>query len=707
MSARVDVDVSSSPAVRPGADHVVAPNPTGADTRNRPLDGLRGLGTVFVLVGHLGILSGWWPSLAGVLAVSMFFTLSGYLIATGLLRGIERDGTVRFGRFYARRIRRLLPAATVSIALISTVWWITGRPLPTIDIVSSLTYWHNWALVAKKQGYDTIFNAGSPVQHFWSLAIEEQFYIVLPALLLGLIWIGRRRLTVATWVLGAATVVSFCLGAVYDANRSRVYYGTDVRAAEFLSGVLLAIWLSSPERRAGLADRLGSRAGTAVVTAVWLVQLVLWWRVGFYSGHLFPLLVFVNAVCSVVLITTFVTTRRRSAPRHVLSWRPVSELGRMSYSVYLLHWPIYLLLDRPGPVGWKEALLKLFVAVAAGVAMFLLVEDAVQRSRRWRTTPRLYAGLVIASAVAVAGVLAPGAGRNRPFVDTEAIEQSQDDFLDDVTVPASPTTAAPEPSASTSPGASVAPTTAPAVAPTAAPPGADSLPIDVQRVLLVGDSNGFTSSIWLDKHPEALPWQFKFWSGTNCGTTSGASRVWNMGKIETDVCPNWLADLNSAVQAYRPDVVLVVSMGLDLQQHDLGDGVWRSLGDPLHDAFIAEHQRAFVDIVAGTGARVGWFVQVPFHVVERETGDFDDGDGWFINRPESIERMNVLLEDLAANDPRVVLVPFDEFANSWPDGPLDEDFRPDGAHLDGSREDVAAWMIAQVDDVAAGRLATR
>ncbi len=664
-----------------------------ATVRNQPLDGLRGLGTIFVLIGHLGIVSQWWPSLAGVLAVSMFFTLSGYLITTGLLRSLEREGRVRFGRFYARRVRRLLPAATVSVAFVSVAWWITGRPLPMVDVVSSLTYWRNWQLVAEGQGYGAIFNEASPLQHFWSLSIEEQFYILLPASLVGLMWLGAGRTRLALAAFSGAMVACFWLGGVFDTvDRSRAYYGTDSRAAEFLAGVVLAIVLAEPHARRRVHHWLTTRAGVIAVNNLWLVQVVLWWRVGFYADRLFPLLVVVNAVCSVVLISAFVTTDQVSVARWVLSWKPISELGRMSYSVYLLHWPIYLLLDDPGPATWSEAAWKLAIALAAGVALFVVVEDAVQRSARWRTPRRLSLGLAAASVVAVAAIVAPGAGRNAPLVDVAAIERSRDSFFADLGIGPSP---AVTPTPDALEGGSA----------TAVVAGADTVPIGVERVLLVGDSNGFTSSIWLDRHPEELPWQFKFWSGTNCGTTSGAGRVWNMGKVETDVCPTWLDELRAAVVAYDPDVVLVVSMGLDLQQHDLGDGVWRSLGDPLYDAWLAGKQQDFVDLLAATGARVGWFVQVPYQVPDRETGKVRDGDGWYINRLESIDRMNELLVDLARRDPRVVLVPFDQYAASWPGGPLDTDFRPDGAHLDGSRADVAAWIMSQVELVASGELA--
>jgi hypothetical protein len=231
---------------------------------------------------------------------------------------------------------------------------------------------------------------------------------------------------------------------------------------------------------------------------------------------------------------------------------------------------------------------------------------------------------------------------------------------------------------------------------------------DVERVMVVGDSNAFTSTLWMRDNRDELPWDWRLWAGTGCGTTSGTSRIWTLdGVIEPDdparACPTWVADLGDAVAAYDPDVVLVVSTGADLAAHDLGDGVWRGLGDPLYDALLGEHQERFLDLLTSTGAVVGWMDSAGYRVVDPTTGEVGTGDQFLINDDASSARLNAMLHDLArrrATDMQVV--PFTEWADSWPAGRFDTDWRPDGAHIDGTLAETAEWMVAQVEAVARG-----
>jgi peptidoglycan/LPS O-acetylase OafA/YrhL len=646
-----------------------APLPTAH--RNAPLDGLRGLGTIFVLVGHLGIISRWWPYLAGVLAVSMFFTLSGYLIAGGLLRQIERQGSVGWGRFYAGRARRLLPAATAAVAIVAALWWATGRELPVVTVVSSLTYWRNWELVAAAGSYADVFDEVSPLQHFWSLAIEEQFYLVMPALLVGLLALFARRRGVTAVAVGALALASFLVGAWLDSSdRSRAYYGTDARAGEFLLGVLLALLLAEPGARDRIHRWCAARVAPVFVGVLSVISVVLWWRVGFFTDRLFAYLIPLNAVVTAVQIAYFVSPRPRGFAPWLFSKRPLAELGRRSYSVYLLHWPIYILFDRAGPAQVSDSIVKIAAALIGGFGLFALVEDPVYRRTRWRSANRLAAGLVTVSVVALGSATIAASNAPTRFVDVDAIEAGREEFFDDlppkVTVPDT---------------------------------GSPDVTRTVQRVLLVGDSNGWTSSFWLKDHPEELPWVFRFWSGTGCGTT-GDTLTRARNEPVGVLCPGWLEQLGRAVEAYEPDVVLVVSLAGDLAEHDLGDGVWRSVGDAAYDDFLAGRLRSFVDLVASTGAAVGWFDYPDNAVVDRATGRLGEGPEWGLNDPAKVARVNDMLAEVAADDERVVLVPFRSWAESWPAGQLDRTYRPDGAHLDGNREDVGRWIMARVDDVA-------
>jgi peptidoglycan/LPS O-acetylase OafA/YrhL len=686
-----------------------ASNPmVSSPARIAPMDGLRGWGTCFVLVGHMG-LSRFWPHLAGVLAVSMFFTLSGFLIGTALLRQLHGDG-IRWGRFYAGRARRLLPAATVTVAGVSIVWRATDRPLAVGDVVSSLLYVRNWHLLGEGSDYGAVFNDASPLTHYWSLSIEEQFYVLLPALLAVLVWAGRRSLRLVVPALVVLSTAAFVWSAVRDHSdgRTAAYYDTGSRAGEFLVGVLLAAVLAAPRAR-DTADRVAARRWTpAAITAAVLVSLVAWQRVGFDTPALFSGLTAANAVMVALMLAFFTAPSARGLGVRFLSIAPLAALGRRSYSVYLVHWPIYVYVDRPGPATLQDSLIKVVLALAIGVALYELVEEPIYRGRRLIGARHLWSGLATASVVAVA--LTATAVQQAPLVDVDEINTSTEDFFDDLPS-LDPTTTTIGPPDTTSPDTTSPDTTSPdTTSPdTTSPDTTSSVPVrEVERVMVVGDSNAFTSTLWMRDNRDQLPWDWRLWAGTGCGTTSGTSRIWTLdGVIEPDdparACPTWVADLGEAVAAYDPDVVLVVSTGADLAAHDLGDGVWRGLGDPLYDELLREHQERFLDLLTATGAVVGWMDSAGYRIVDPTTGEVGTGDQFLINDDASSERLNEMLHDLAARRrDEMQIVPFTAWADSWPDGRFDTQWRPDGAHIDGTRVETADWMVAQVEAVARG-----
>lgn len=686
--------------------------------RIAPMDGLRGWGTCFVLVGHMG-LSRFWPHLAGVLAVSMFFTLSGFLIGTALVRQLNGHG-IRWRHFYAGRARRLLPAATVTVAGVAVVWRVTGRSLPTGDVVSSLLYVRNWHLLGQGSDYGAVFNDASPLTHYWSLSIEEQFYVLLPALLAVLVWLGRRSLRLVVPALVVLSTAAFVWSAVRDHTdgRTAAYYDTGSRAGEFLVGVLLAALLASPGTRAA-ADRLAARRWTpAAMTTAVVVSLVAWQRVGFETPGLFSGLTAANAVMVAMMLAFFTAPSARGLGVRFLSIAPLAALGRRSYSVYLVHWPIYLFVDRPGPATLADSLTKLVLALVIGVALYELVEEPIYRGRRLVGARQLWTGLATASILAVA--LTATAVQQTPLVDVDEINTSTDDFFDDLptsspvtTTPATTPDSAtvPPPTDPTTPTTTPTDTTPADTTPTSTAPTSTTVPFvarEVERVMVVGDSNAFTSTLWMRDNREELPWDWRLWAGTGCGTTSGTSRIWTLdGVIEPDdparACPTWVSDLGDAVAAYDPDVVLVVSTGADLAAHDLGDGVWRGLGDPLYDAKLRDHQEQFLDLLTATGAVVGWMDSAGYRVVDPTTGEVGTGDQFLINDDASSERLNTMLHDLAQRRPSdLQIVPFTDWADSWPDGRFDTDWRPDGAHIDGTLAETAQWMVEQVEAVARG-----
>jgi peptidoglycan/LPS O-acetylase OafA/YrhL len=355
------------------------------------LDGLRGIAVLAVVVYHLdnGLLPG------GFLGVSLFFTLSGFLITNLLLS--EWEGTHRVGlrHFWSRRFRRLLPAALVGLALatITAAWWADADQLANLraDVVTALAYVANWRFVFNGDPYGAGFHEPSPVLHYWSLAIEEQFYIVvaLIAVVLGRFARSRRVWFITFGVLaGLSMLATVLLWRSSDTNR--VYFGSDTRAFELLAGVLLAIVIrfEVPARVLQWSVRhvVVSASAVAMIAAFLFAETNQSWlyRGGFWLVALGSVLLILGALDHGPLATG-------------LSWKPLAALGLISYGVYLYHWPIFVFLtsDRTGLDGLALAVLRLGITLALAVASYLLIEQPV-RQRRWRLTLGPTVGIVAA-----------------------------------------------------------------------------------------------------------------------------------------------------------------------------------------------------------------------------------------------------------------------------------------------------------------------
>ncbi|MEQ1872286.1 MAG: acyltransferase [Ilumatobacteraceae bacterium] len=359
------------------------------------IDGLRAVAVIAVLAFHadLGLASG------GFLGVSLFFTLSGYLITTLLLREHDTDGTISIRRFYARRWRRLIPSAWICIAGVLAAWLVwsaSQRSALPGDALSALGNVANWRFAFSERSYQDLFiGRPSPLAHFWSLAIEEQFYAVMP--LIAMICLRRSRRMLAL-VVGALLVVSVAAN-VLTADRDLVYNGTHTRAAELLIGVLLAI--SAPRIGRALSSTLGwvALAGfgvlvaTTSVTSAWL-----------YNGGL-PAF----SVISAALVLAAIATQGSSLTT-LLELRPLVAIGRWSYALYLVHWPIYLALDpeRTGLTRWPLLVLRTSISLTVAALITALIERPI-RARRVFVRPKagLIASLGAAACIAVVAISLP------------------------------------------------------------------------------------------------------------------------------------------------------------------------------------------------------------------------------------------------------------------------------------------------------------
>ncbi|HTR78712.1 MAG TPA: acyltransferase family protein [Gemmatimonadaceae bacterium] len=371
------------------------------------LDGARGVAVAGVVLFHAGHLKG------GYLGVDFFFTLSGFLITSLLLAEAGSSGSVGLGGFWSRRARRLLPALSLLLLGVAgyCVLFATSTQLGQVrgDALATLGYVANWRQVFSHQDYFALFQSPSPLDHTWSLAIEEQFYLVWPLLFSLLLWRFRDRTPAAVLVtsLVLAAGSSVLMFELYSsASTTRAYYGTDTRAAAILFGAALAAW----RRLRGPTVVWVRRVALEVVGVVAVALLaVAWVALDGQSRTLYRGGFLVCGLAATAVIAA-ATHPQRGPVARVLELRPLVGLGLISYGVYLYHWPIDIVVDekRMGFGGWPLVVVQVLITLAVSLASFYFVERPIRRGAirapEWRKlTPVIAAALVVITFTATAG----------------------------------------------------------------------------------------------------------------------------------------------------------------------------------------------------------------------------------------------------------------------------------------------------------------
>ncbi len=548
-----------------------------ASVRLGALDGLRGVAVTAVVVNHFrpGLLPGGW------LGVDVFFVLSGYLITSLLLDEHRAHGRIDLRHFYSRRARRLLPALCVLLAVLVVV--ASQKPdAPGFhnlsgDGIAALGYFANWHFVLSGASYFDSFSP-SPLRHLWSLSVEEQFYVLWPLLLIVIVRrFGTRGVGIAAVGLAAASAIAMAFFYGNGSDISRVYFGTDTHAHGVLIGAALAV--IGPARRHW---RFQSAAALFALGGVGVAFAMLGGTDAFaYRGGIVGV-----GLLTAMVIAGVVAPQGSGATGRLLDIGPVRGLGRISYGVYLWHWPVLVFMTATvvGLSGWALVSLQLGTTFALAIVSFLVIERPVlggwpRMSRSWIAAPAVATVVVVMLTVVW-----------QPAPPPYAVAQQQA-AARDATSARLPTRLVAR-SRHTEGGAQAA------RVPKAVGP---------RRVLVVGDSVAYTLFPGLQANEREAGFYFLTAARTGCpldiATTlyhSGAAPDFSMEL--PDYC-DWPRVWPSMIDRTRPDLVVALWGLWDVYDHKVR-GTWLEVGSPQWAAYMEQTLERALHIVTARGARM-------------------------------------------------------------------------------------------------------
>lgn len=628
----------------------------GDQFRYQPaLDGLRGVAVALVLFFHGGFT---WMA-GGYVGVSVFFTLSGYLITSLLILEHQRTGTVSWSSFVARRAKRLLPASLLCLVAISVLAWsgeFSTVPHLRRDIIASALQVANWNALNGSGSYSDLLSraagVSSPVDHYWSLAVEEQFYWVWPFAFLLVLRVskGRARLFANLVVLALLGVVAARVIAK-NWGPEAAYWATPARLGEILVGAALAGGCLLWEQRSRWLGLIGV-AGLGVV----LWTAVEWPTRGgpAYDGWLG-----VFSLASAALILGLQTP---GLLRRVFSIGPLVWLGRISYGVYVYHWPVFVLasgrsLDLS---GWSLFLARIAITLAVAMLSYWLIEQPVRRSRR---APRVAMSLAVpvSAVVVVLALLVVPAEPGRPSVRASASPATSTVVSSGTVAPGDPTVAAPDATVTTAATTTTLPV--------------PDVPVNV---VLIGDSTAVALSSGLTSWAAETTDRVERSVATiGCGLIRNTLMLGDeSGKFSKQCAKALDVVLPEVMASNRPDTAMVMITIPDLTRRQWsGDEGMLAPSDPRYtDRMLDDYRSTVETLLAGGVSHIAWVVPpVP-------------GEWWIGWMADSYKRDNwqqlvTVLSTIESEYPEVVqLVRLDEWFRST-GAEFDPAVRDDGLHL--------------------------
>jgi peptidoglycan/LPS O-acetylase OafA/YrhL len=667
-----------------------SPETRGSGTNSRvnympALDGVRAVSMLAIMAYHGGL--SWIPG--GFFAVDVFFVLSGFLITSLLIGERLSRGRIRLKAFWARRARRLLPALLVMIIAVTLYARFFAAPgtYPQLrsDALSALFYVANWHFILSGQNYFVANGPVSPLLHTWTLGIEEQFYLVWPLLVVAVMWRARRSGSGARSSLWALMVLSF-VGAAASATEmaliyqpsdvNRVYFGSDTHAQSLLIGAALAaavaLWRRSGRefvtaRGARFVIGFFGLAGVGILAWMWS-QLNVNDSAIFDGG-------FAGAsvcVAAVVLCSVLVP---RSLVARALSLAPLRYLGKISYGMYLWHFPLDVALTeaRVGVGGYALFGVRSALTIAIATVSFYGLEKPIRngtfltRTRAFVATPVAVAGTIVALVVAtsVPAVAAPPHAKplanQAPVYDLGAHLTSKDrsDLAKYTKQPV--------------------------------------------RVLVVGDSVALTLSYGL--YDVEGPYHLQIYNegiigcgvavgkyvqiggqisqvGAPCSPDPAARNCYGFHRSVSIPCVSWQAAWKLWLKVLHPNVVVLVAGRWEVADRTNPAGDWTNILNPAYAAYVKKQLESAVRIGTSTGATM---------IIETapcyDSGEQPDGSAWPEDSPERLATYNNLVLQVGAEFPKSVTVqnlddeacPGGQFESSLHGVPLRQ---ADGVHFD-------------------------
>ncbi|PEG40277.1 hypothetical protein CQY20_08110 [Mycolicibacterium agri] len=609
------------------------------------MDGVRAIAVALVLADHGGI-----PGVAGgFIGVDVFFVLSGFLITSLLLDELGRTGSIDLPGFWARRARRLLPALVVMVLAVVVLRELFPEESVAAvrdDAVGAFFWMINWVFVFRDTDYFTQGDTPSPLQHTWSLAVEEQYYVVWPLVLVVvavvLALLTRRRpnrpklhtvrmvIFALAFAGGAASAVEACL-LVNEESLNRVYFGTDTRVQALLVGAAAAALLVGDwSALARYGTQLRSRWGRVIAQVLPLIGLTMLGVVAHFATGGAPEfrrgLLIVVAVAAVFVVAPIALEQRGLVAR-VLALPPLVWLGMISYGVYLWHWPIFLALngERTGLTGLSLFALRALATVTVAAMSWLLIEQPI---RRWRPVHvpqlRLAAATLATAAVATTVVVPVGIRQDgeHPQIPPEVLAAAVH----------------PEVPVEVGDTRRVAPGT--------------------RRVAVFGDSMAWTMMRYL---PPTPGFSFMDFTTIGCGIARGGPyRSTGETLTQKPECETWPARWAQRINHAKPDVALLI-VGRWETVDRVNEGHWTHVGEPAFDNYLSGELRRAFDILGSTGARV-----VATTAACSRRGEQPDGSLYPEDEPERVEAWNKLLRRVAGQRKNIEVLDLNE--KLCPDG---------------------------------------